>query len=134
MLASLTHLCAAVLVLRIWYLYRHSRTARILAVACFVTCITAECVALGVSFKDLHSQINPLPGVRILGLGCMAPPPSKLWRMFIPAFVLHTVLYIFTAYRGLRNRSVVAEAAPLMRRLLREYAIVQFLKLVMPDS
>jgi hypothetical protein len=133
-LTSLTHLCAAVLVLRIWYLYRHSRIARILAVVCFVTCVTAECVALGVSFKDLHSEINPLPGVRILGLGCMSPPPSKLWRMFVPAFVLHTVLYIFTAYRGLRNRCVVAEAAPLMRRLLREYVIVQFLKLVIADS
>jgi len=128
------HLCAAVIVLRIWYLYRHSTTARILAVVSFVTCVTAECVALGVSFKDLHSEINPLPSVHILGLGCMAPPPAKLWRMFIPTFVLHTILYIFTAYRGIKHRSTVAEAAPLMKRLFREYAIVQFLKLVMSDS
>lgn len=134
MLSSLMHIFAAILVVRIWYLYRHSRIARILAVACFVTCVTAECVALGVSFKDLHSEIILLPGVRILELGCIAPPSSKLWRMFFSAFVLHTVLYIFTAYRGIRNRSIVAEAAPLIKRLLREYAIVQFLKLAIPDS
>jgi hypothetical protein len=94
-----------------------------LVVACFVVCVIAAYATLGLSFRDLHSEIITVPGVRILGLGCIIPPPSKLWRIFIPGFILHTILYIFTAYRGIRNRSIAAEAAPLMKRLLREYAV-----------
>jgi hypothetical protein len=115
----------AVLVLRIWFLFQHSRSAQLLVVACFIVCSIAECATLGLSFKDLHSVSIPIP-LRILRLGCTAPPPSKLWRMFIPAFVLHTILYLFTAYRGLRNRSVAAESAPLIRRLLRDGGILYF--------
>lgn len=89
---------------------------------CFIVCLVVEYATLALSFNDLHSESEQyrLLGVRMLEIGCTAPPPSKLWRMFIPAFVLHTILYLFTAYRGIRNRSIAAEAAPLMRRLLRE--------------
>ena len=111
----------AVLVLRIWHLYRHSRAAQILAVTSFVICVVAEGVTLGLSIVDLHSEIIVAPGVYLLEIGCKALPPPTLWRMFVPHFVLHTICYLFTAYRGIRSRSIAAEAAPLMRRLLREY-------------
>jgi len=116
----------AVLVLRIWYLYRHNRAAQILAVTSFVVCIVAEFVTLCLSIADLHSEIIVAPGVHILEIGCKTPPPSRVWRMFIPHFILHTICYLFTAYRGIRNRSITAEAAPLMRRLLRDGGMLYF--------
>jgi len=116
----------AVLVLRIWHLYRHSRAAQILAVTSFVICVVAEGVTLGLSIVDLHSEIIVAPGVYLLEIGCKALPPPTLWRMFVPHFVLHTICYLFTAYRGIRSRSIAAEAAPLMRRLLRDGGILYF--------
>jgi hypothetical protein len=127
------YISTAVLVLRIWYLFRHSNAARVLVMSCFAVCVIAEAVTLGLSFADLHSEMIVVPGIRILELGCTAPPPSKLWRLFIPALILHTILYIFTAYRGLINRSIAAEAAPLMRRLIREYVAMPCSRLLMID-
>lgn len=115
------HKPKAVLVLRIWFLYPHSKFARLSAVVILFVCTVGEAVTLGMSFKGLRSEILPLPGIRLLSLGCVAPPPSNLWRIFVPSFILHTILYIFTAYRGLHRRSIVAEAAPVVQRLLREY-------------
>lgn len=57
-------------------------------------------------------------------MGCIAPTPPKTWRLYVPPLVLHTVLYLFTAYRGLKVRSVTAEHAPLMERLMRECVII----------
>ena len=112
-----------VLVLRIWYLFEHSKTAQLLVVASFAAAVqvVTEAVTLYLSFPNLHSEIISLPGVRILELGCKAPPPSNLWQMFVPTIIMHTILYLFTAYRGLRDRSIVAQPAPITKRLIREY-------------
>lgn len=85
-----------------------------------VICTTGSVVSLGLSFPNIHSEVIDAPGIRILSMGCTAPPPSNLWRIFVPSVVIHTILYLFTAYRGLKTRSVAAETAPVVQRLVRE--------------
>lgn len=118
--AAITNPNSAVLVLRIWYLYRHSPMARLLVVLCFCTSVAASCTLLYFTARDLKPIMLTVPGVTLRMNGCMTPPPPKVWALFIPTLMLHTIIYLFTAYRGVKNRSVVAEAAPIMNRLLRE--------------
>ena len=116
------YILAAVLVLRIWYLFTHSKIARVLVTTSFFASALTQSLTLGLSFKDLHSEIIVVPGVPILRLGCMVPP-MNLWRLFVSPMVLHTVLYLFIVYRAVRSHNIAAETTPLMRRLLREYVV-----------
>ncbi|KZP20642.1 hypothetical protein FIBSPDRAFT_891737 [Athelia psychrophila] len=134
MLFTLTVICMlvaeAVLVLRIWYLYRHSPMARLLVILCFCGSVAASFTLLYYTAQYLNPVTLVIPGVTLHYVGCMTPPPPKIWALFIPALVLHTILYLFTAYRGVRNRSVVAEAAPIMSRLLRDGGMLYVIVLV----
>lgn len=78
----------------------------------------SEMIILGLTFKDLRAVSISVPGVAITHLGCIAPTPNKTWRLFVPPMILHTILYLFTAYRRLNVRS--ATAPPLVERLMRE--------------
>ncbi|KZP20908.1 hypothetical protein FIBSPDRAFT_826294 [Athelia psychrophila] len=119
----------AVLVLRIWYLYRHSWVARLLVIISFVSCGISCCTTLYFVGREITAIALDSYGLDLQVLGCLITPPTGLWRVFAPVLVLHTVLYLFTAYRGLHNRSVVAEAAPVMLRLVRDGGILYFVVL-----
>lgn len=119
--AVLNDMVTAVLVLRIWYLYRHSTLARALAMFCFVACAMACVMTLYFTGEEIKGiDINATYKLDLDIVGCIVTPPRDLWKVFAPVLVLHTILYLFTAYRGLHHRSVVAEPAPVMARLVRE--------------
>jgi len=120
----------AVLVLRIWYLYRHSWVARFLVVFSFVFCAIACCITLYLVSREITAISLDSYDLDLQVLGCLVTPPNGLWRIYAPVLVLHTVLYLFTAYRGLHNRSIVAEAAPVMLRLVRDGGVLYFVVLV----
>ncbi|KAF9071991.1 hypothetical protein BDP27DRAFT_447407 [Rhodocollybia butyracea] len=61
--------------------------------------------------------------------GCRASRPVKFWRIFLPTLFLHTVLYILTAVRALRNHRIL-EQAPVLKRLLRDGGIFFFVVFV----
>lgn len=121
---SITHrsCCSAILVLRIWYLYSHDRGVRILTVGIFVLCTTLSFAFLGISLNTLHSvKVLPINGVKIIG--CSAPPPQGLWKVFVPSLVLHTYLYLLTTYKTLKE-TTSRHSAPLRMRFLREYVFI----------
>lgn len=97
--------------------------ARTLILLCFFVCG----IGSATSFYFVGRQVDAV-SLESLGLGglsleisgCLVAPPSDVWRVFTPVLVLHTVLYLFTAYRGLRRQSIIAEAAPVVLRLVRE--------------
>ncbi|KAF7972779.1 hypothetical protein HWV62_17048 [Athelia sp. TMB] len=121
----------AVLVLRIWYLYRHSTLARALAMFCFVACAMACVMTLYFTGEEIKGiDINATYKLDLDIVGCIVTPPRDLWKVFAPVLVLHTILYLFTAYRGLHHRSVVAEPAPVMARLVRDGGVLYFVVLV----
>ena len=119
--AVLTGMITAVLVLRIWYLYRHSALARALVLFCFVACAVACAMTLYFTGEEVKGiDLDVIYGLDLEIVGCIVTPPRDLWKVFAPVLVLHTILYLFTAYRGLHHRSVVAEPASVMARLVRE--------------
>lgn len=97
-----------------------------LVITSLCTATLAQCVALIIPFKYLHSEILVEPGVSILRLGCIVPPPQNIWPIFVSPVILHTVLYLFTAYRAVMSDSITSETLPLMNRLLREYVADQW--------
>ncbi|KAJ3887414.1 hypothetical protein GG344DRAFT_80762 [Lentinula edodes] len=61
--------------------------------------------------------------------GCRVARPVKFWRMFMPSLGLHTILYIMTAVRALRNRRILKDA-PVLKRLLRDGGLFFFVVFV----
>ncbi|KAF9264909.1 hypothetical protein L218DRAFT_1076341 [Marasmius fiardii PR-910] len=117
----------AVLVVRIWFLFQHSLFIRIVAVLTFVVAALLSAVFVGQSFPLLMSQPLNIPGIP--QVGCSIPPPQSLWRLFLPALILHTFLFILTALRAFRTPKVFRDA-PLMRRLLRDGGVFYFVVVV----
>ncbi|KAJ6630311.1 hypothetical protein B0H10DRAFT_1984078 [Mycena sp. CBHHK59/15] len=89
-----------ILILRLWYLFKSSKTAR-------------YCLL----FAQLHSHLVKMPG---RGLSfCADPPPSQFWLVFVPSFLLHGLLSLFMVIRVVQNvRS--ARHLPLLRRCIRD--------------
>ncbi|KAL0578455.1 hypothetical protein V5O48_003555 [Marasmius crinis-equi] len=117
-----------VLVIRIWYLFHHSRAIRFLAVGSFVIAAILSFVFVVLSFPFLISseQID-IPGTG--RIGCSIPAPRNFWRLFLPALILHTLLFVFTVLRAFRTPKVFRDA-PLMRRLLRDGGVFYFIVVV----
>ncbi|KAH7922329.1 hypothetical protein BV22DRAFT_1037614 [Leucogyrophana mollusca] len=118
----------AILLLRVWYMFPRSLSARLLALVSFVACTCASFATLFTAFKDLHSLPLP-PEVAAYFPGCTTPPPSDIWRIFIPNMVIHTILFGFTVIRAMDGTWKFAHA-PLMRRLLQEGGFIYFLAMV----
>ncbi|CAK5266065.1 unnamed protein product [Mycena citricolor] len=110
----------AMLAIRVWYLFASSRAMRLFIVAASVV---TNVLSLYLAVREgVDMKVQPhIPGV----LGCHATRPPMFWRLFLPSLVLHTVLYILTAYRALRNRAVFKEA-PILKRLLRDGGFFYF--------
>lgn len=107
----------AILVLRVWYLFSNSRPIRLTMLIAFMISFILSLAFAIVSAADLEVLGSP-PGVRV-AVGCQAARPDHFWRMFFPSLVLHTLLYILTAIKALRNRQVLKDA-PVLKRLLRD--------------
>ncbi|KAJ7932757.1 hypothetical protein B0H13DRAFT_1954510 [Mycena leptocephala] len=116
-----------ILILRLWYLFPTSKMARYTLVVAFVWCTAGSVATLILQFPQLHSSLVNMPK---RGLSfCADVPPSQFWLVFVPSFVLHGVLSLFTIVRVIHNMRT-SKNMPLQKRILRDggflYIVVFF--------
>jgi len=121
-----------ILVTRIWYLFQDSKPIRTGVILGFVVSLVLSLVFLHLSVANLVIiNLTDLailfPGIR--NEGCKAERPQGFWRIYLPSLVLHTILYILTAVRALRNRRLLKDA-PILKRLLRDGGFFYFVVFV----
>jgi len=106
------------LTLRVWYLCRFNAHARFLVVFTSVSCNIAAYAILGVIYKDLNAVSFSIPGLELNG--CFVPAPAGLWRLLVPALVLHTLLYVFTTAPAVLRRNMYGKTNIVLDKLLRD--------------
>ncbi|KAJ3934417.1 MAG: hypothetical protein NXY57DRAFT_1036856 [Lentinula lateritia] len=107
----------AMLILRIWYLFPHNKFIQYGMIILWVFS-----VAISLAYTSVAAMGLRLPNTSLFmqgAPGCRVARPVKFWRMFMPSLGLHTILYIMTAVRALRNRRILKDA-PVLKRLLRD--------------
>jgi len=110
----------AILVTRTWYLFSYKHSVRVATLLAFIISIITSFVLLWQSLRELRlpeipSQLLAFP----FFAGCHVARPPNFWRTNLPSLILHTILYILTAYKALRNRRLL-KTAPVLKRLLRD--------------
>ncbi|KZT22615.1 hypothetical protein NEOLEDRAFT_1071025 [Neolentinus lepideus HHB14362 ss-1] len=113
-----SHTLLTMLTLRVWYLCRFNVHARFLVVFTSVSCNIAAFAILGVIYKDLNAVSFSIPGLELNG--CFVPAPVRLWRLLVPALVLHTLLYVFTTAPAVLRRNVYGKTNIVLDKLLRD--------------
>lgn len=103
--------------IRLWYLFTHSKVAQRVLLASYLVCTTASAINLGLSFPMLHS--TRVEVTELHGSYCADPPPAPLWVVFVPSFVLHAVFSAFMIARIVHNVRVSANVS-LAKRLAKE--------------
>jgi len=111
-----------ILVTRIWYLFQGSRSVQIGVILGFVASLVLSLAFLYLATNEIviidsDDLSRHFPGFS--NEGCKAVRPPNFWRIYLPSLVLHTILYILTAARALRNRRLLKNA-PILKRLLRD--------------
>ncbi|KAJ4471715.1 hypothetical protein C8J55DRAFT_520787 [Lentinula edodes] len=117
----------AMLILRIWYLFPHNKFIQYGMVILWVFS-----VAISLAYTSVAAMGLRLPNTSLFmqgAPGCRVARPVKFWRMFMPSLGLHTILYIMTAVRALRNRRILKDA-PVLKRLLRDGGLFFFVVFV----
>lgn len=114
----------AILTVRTCYLFSHSITARALVISCYLANVVSTIAFLASSFKGQHApQLPPqFAGLNALRSGCLPPPTDGFWRVFLPSFIFHAVLYLFVIVRA-TNSMFSLKRTFLLNRVLREYVI-----------
>jgi hypothetical protein len=106
----------AMLILRVWYLFPN-KIVQYGMITIWAFSVTISLVYTGIAVTNLSILNDSV--FNFGGPGCRAARPDEFWRMFMPSLGLHTVLYILTAFKALRNRRILKEA-PVLKRLLRD--------------
>jgi len=119
----------AILVIRIWYLFQGSRWVQIGIISGFVGSVVLSVIFLYLSVKNLKivtpdTVHNFFPGLHIKG--CQAQRPPNFWRIYLPSLILHSILYVLTAMKALKNRRLLKDA-PILKRLLRDGGFFYFI-------
>jgi len=121
-----------ILVTRVWYLFQGGKIVQVGIIVGFI-------ISLVLSLVFLYLSANPMkiiqpdalarifPGYR--NVGCKAIRPHAFWRIWLPSLVLHSILYILTGVRALRNRRLLKDA-PILKRLLRDGGFFYFVVFV----
>ncbi|TFY61559.1 hypothetical protein EVJ58_g4442 [Rhodofomes roseus] len=107
-----------IIVLRIWYMFAERPIARLLVVCAYLTAIVVTAAEMGILFASIVPIKYNIPGV--VYHHCTAPPVAKIWRLYLPNFILHTILFVATTWPILQQRS---STSPLMIRLVRDGGI-----------
>ncbi|KAJ3868196.1 hypothetical protein EV359DRAFT_77857 [Lentinula novae-zelandiae] len=95
-------------------------------------CSFSVYVAISLAYTSVAAMGLRLPNTSLFmqgAPGCRVARPVKFWRMFMPSLGLHTILYIMTAVRALRNRRILKDA-PVLKRLLRDGGLFFFVVFV----
>lgn len=111
---ALTIQYPAILVLRIYYLFSRQKMIQMIAIAGLIVCTAATATMLARFLRSFHVLPKPFAVS-----GCGAPPSASYWPVFLPAFILHSMLYLLTAYRTMKSTQSLNNT-PLLKRLLRE--------------
>ncbi|KAF8871317.1 hypothetical protein BD779DRAFT_473905 [Infundibulicybe gibba] len=100
-------------------MFKHSKFAQCFIIATYSSAIAASITLLILVLLN-RSFITPLSALseRVNLVGCPVHSLTKFWYLYIPAFSLHTVLYIFTLIQVLSCRN--SPKALLIRRLHRD--------------
>jgi len=106
-----------ILVLRLWYLFKGSKTARYTLLLAFLWCTVGAIAMLVLQFPQLHSHLVHMPKRRLSY--CADPPPSQFSLVFVPSFVLHGVLSLFMVIRVVHNLRTLKHL-PLLKRFARD--------------
>ncbi|KAG6856381.1 hypothetical protein H0H87_005078 [Tephrocybe sp. NHM501043] len=116
---SLLNRSAGILVVRVFYMFEHNLIARIIIAFTYAAAIVSTITALALVMVGtvLLKPLDTLAHVVDL-VGCPVRTMTDFWHLYIPAFSLHTVLYIFTLIRVLNCDD--SPQSPLIRRLHRE--------------
>ncbi|KAF8899374.1 hypothetical protein BD779DRAFT_1667052 [Infundibulicybe gibba] len=123
-LLNITGICIiqGIHVVRVWYIFCDSRRIRILILGGFVTSIITSLYFIYITAQGVDILTYP---TTLHLIGCHVARPQHFWRSFFPSLILHTFLYILTAYRALRNRRIFKQA-PVMKRLVRDGGLFYF--------
>lgn len=108
-----------ILVLRVLYMFSHSFLVRTIVVAVHVISIVSTVTILALLLNG-RSLLTPLFSLEqyVHLKGCTVHAMTGFWHLFLPALVLHTVLYLVTVMRLLSCED--SPKALLIRRLHRE--------------
>ncbi|KAF8971772.1 hypothetical protein BDZ97DRAFT_2054495 [Flammula alnicola] len=119
----------AILITRVWFLFPGEKVIQFGLLFSFI-------ISLSISFIFVYvsaDQLTVLPAEGILVPGCLAHRPSSFWRIYLPSLVLHTGLYILTAYQAVTNRDCWKQAN-LRKQLLRDGGIFYLIVLCMSSD
>ena len=86
-------------------------------IGCFVSCTVVTLIFFGLLWHDLDAIALDVPGLPFNG--CNAPPSKRMWKLFVPNLVIHTILFLATTIPALRWRGM-GKQSQLMDRLARE--------------
>jgi len=118
----------AMLILRVWYLFSGSKMMQWSMIVAFILSFGLSLLFAILTASELELLSRPPLSVTV-AVGCQAARPKGFWRMFFPSLILHTLLYILTAVRALRNRRILKNA-PILKRLLRDGGFFYFVVFV----
>ncbi|KAL1680502.1 hypothetical protein EV122DRAFT_262240 [Schizophyllum commune] len=104
----------ATLVLRLWYLFADSNLIRIPTTLAYVANVVLTFYFTIRSAADLEILRN-IEHIQ----GCRVSRPEEFWRIYLPALVVHTLLFVLMLVRAVRNRQFLRQA-PLFKRILRD--------------
>ncbi|EGO00674.1 hypothetical protein SERLA73DRAFT_71670 [Serpula lacrymans var. lacrymans S7.3] len=84
-------------VIRVWYLFAHSKIVRLTIVLTFVACITCQLILVGWRISAIHLSQSSSTGIP--GLPSCGYMPPYYWCTYVPPVVLHVVMYALSFYR-----------------------------------
>ncbi|KIK71466.1 hypothetical protein GYMLUDRAFT_66673 [Collybiopsis luxurians FD-317 M1] len=116
----------AAIIFRIWYLFSHDWFIRASAIAAFLSGNFCTCYFLSQNIQvqlatpyvdqaEILKIIEPDYELR----GCTFTIQDNMWRLFVPALILHTLLYLFTTLRVFRVPKALRDT-PALNRLLQD--------------
>lgn len=108
----------AMLVLRVWHLFSNSKRVRIAIITAFVLSLFLSLILTILVVRRIEIIEDPLY-YQYGGAGCRVHRPPSFWKIYFPSLILHTVLYILTAVRALKNRQLIRKNT-VTKRLLRD--------------
>ncbi|KAE9397436.1 hypothetical protein BT96DRAFT_1020800 [Gymnopus androsaceus JB14] len=113
----------AMLIIRVWYLFLSQKFVQygIMVLWAISMAVSLTYTGIAATHLDLLNGSN----FALDSSGCRVARPVNFWRIFFPSLILHTILYVLTALRALRNRRVLKEA-PVLKRLLRDGGLFFF--------
>jgi len=117
----------AMLIIRVWYLFLSQKFVQygIMVLWAISMVVSLTYTGIAATHLDLLNGSN----FALDSSGCRVARPVNFWRIFFPSLILHTILYVLTALRALRNRRVLKEA-PVLKRLLRDGGLFFFVVFV----